>query len=155
MLSGLVSVCSVSVRFQVFARFRITGNTGHTHFGLAPDGEVEDYLVTLVASKPAARSSQTPDTGASLESSPLWPSALLPALGKISPTEPSQTPAGSSSGAAEIEIVDRAINELMPAVPQPDRSSKGLAASPERISDAVSVEGVDELLQDDDLDEWL
>ena len=33
-----------------YARFRITSCAGHSYFGLARDGEVEDYLVTLVAS---------------------------------------------------------------------------------------------------------
>ena len=33
-----------------YARFRLTGTPGYTHFGLAPDGEVEDYRVTIAAS---------------------------------------------------------------------------------------------------------
>ena len=31
-----------------FARFRLTGTTGHSYFGLAADGEVEDYQITIV-----------------------------------------------------------------------------------------------------------
>ena len=39
---------------QVFARFRITTDAGHTYSGLARDGEVEDYQVTLVAARNSA-----------------------------------------------------------------------------------------------------
>jgi len=38
-----------------FTRFRITTTAGYSYFGLAPDGEVEDYQVTLVAAKGSAR----------------------------------------------------------------------------------------------------
>ena len=31
-----------------FARFRLAGAAGHSYFGLAPDGEVEDYQVTII-----------------------------------------------------------------------------------------------------------
>jgi len=33
---------------QTVARFRVTGMVGYSYFGLAPDGEVEDYLVAIV-----------------------------------------------------------------------------------------------------------
>ena len=44
-----------AVAGQVFARFRITTDAGHTYSGLARNGEVEDYQVTLVAAKSSAR----------------------------------------------------------------------------------------------------
>ena len=37
---------------STFARFRLTGTAGYSHFGLAPDGEVEDYVVDVVEPTP-------------------------------------------------------------------------------------------------------
>ena len=34
---------------STFARFRVTSTAGYSYFGLAPDGEVEDYQVTISA----------------------------------------------------------------------------------------------------------
>ena len=44
---------------SAFARFRITSCAGHGYAGLAPDGEVEDYLVTILA----AASRRSPSSG--------------------------------------------------------------------------------------------
>ena len=37
---------------STFARFRLTGSTGYSYFGLAPNGEVEDYQLTIADSAP-------------------------------------------------------------------------------------------------------
>ena len=37
---------------STFARFRLTGSTGYSYFGLAPNGEVEDYQLTVADPAP-------------------------------------------------------------------------------------------------------
>ena len=37
---------------STFARFRLTGSAGYSYFGLAPNGEVEDYQLTIIAPAP-------------------------------------------------------------------------------------------------------
>ena len=44
-----VAVPSTASVGSTLARFRVTGSPGYSYTGLAPDGEVEDYRVTLVA----------------------------------------------------------------------------------------------------------
>ena len=44
-----VDVPSTATPGPVFARFRVSSCAGHAYFGLATDGEVEDYHVTLLA----------------------------------------------------------------------------------------------------------
>ena len=44
-----VAVPSTATPGPAFARFRVSSCAGHSYFGLATDGEVEDYQVTLLA----------------------------------------------------------------------------------------------------------
>jgi hypothetical protein len=48
---------------STFTRFRLTGSAGYSYFGLAPDGEVEDYQLSITdpaADAPAATSEASP-----------------------------------------------------------------------------------------------
>jgi len=98
-----VSIPSDASVGPTFVRFRVTGNAGYSFVGLAPDGEVEDYVVTIVAasSSSAGRGLPSPmidfSTGSTTNESGL--------TGKSSPTSSSVTPPPT-------EVVDLAIGAL-------------------------------------------
>ena len=50
-----VVIPSTAVLGETFARFRVTSSGGHSFSGLAPDGEVEDYRVTITESMGRSR----------------------------------------------------------------------------------------------------
>jgi hypothetical protein len=58
-----VSVPSNAVVGSVFARFRLTNTPGYSYDGLAPDGEVEDYQLSIL---PALRTTAAENLGAAL-----------------------------------------------------------------------------------------
>ena len=60
-----ISVPAGAVLGNALARFRLTGTEGYSHYGLAPDGEVEDYQINIVDPAPDAAADlgqETPDT---------------------------------------------------------------------------------------------
>ncbi len=65
-----------------FARFRITETAGYSYFGLAPDGEVEDYQLTVTgpaASSPLTNPTDLLASAAALQ--PVTPVPIVPPLG--------------------------------------------------------------------------
>jgi len=124
---------------QVFARFRITTDAGHTYSGLARDGEVEDYQVALVAAKASSRRlgafnlqaaafvaqptrPQTTSVGPQRHlAEPLWrsvepvgPKVVNLALGSAQHT-PTRVRAGSAL--LDEQLVDRVFEEEMDLLP--------------------------------------
>ena len=104
-----------------YTRFRITSCEGHSYAGLAPDGEVEDYRVTLVSS--FARQSRS------------IPPALVDAWAADSihgsddrVTDKSNvSPVGNSSGTNVVDLAVEQVAVHLPLVEQPSLS----AAPPE------------------------
>lgn len=58
-----VSVPAGATAGSTFARFRVTSCPGYSFFGLAPNGEVEDYQVTIVAALSGVSSQQLVSAG--------------------------------------------------------------------------------------------
>ena len=92
---------------QVFARFRITTDVGHSYSGLARDGEVEDYQVVLIA----ARSSSSRIAPA--VTSDLWAAAFV--------DEPNSGPSPNSgprpSSGPDRQIGESDWNRIEPTAP--------------------------------------
>ena len=135
---------------QVLARFRITSSAGYAYFGLAPDGEVEDYQVNILASR------SRPSLPAQTDLAELWASQFVDQLTDVQGPGPrgfGLPPRGSGEPSAE--VVDRAITELVTREPRPQNTSHGHALSGERAADQVSADETDELLRDDLLGVWL
>ena len=59
---------------STFARFRLTATAGYSYFGLAPNGEVEDYQMTVAAPPPPESTDSIADSSSAAdpESPLLW-----------------------------------------------------------------------------------
>ena len=107
---------------QVFARFRTSSIVGYSHSGLARDGEVEDYFVTVVAalSRSALSSSALSRSALSRSAEQSAPAAMLDFwTGAVA--DPSQSvntnPAFSSVKPQHTAVVDLAIKEVASSQP--------------------------------------
>ena len=95
------AIPSTATAGTAFARFRVTSTGGYSYSGLAPDGEVEDYLLTLVpASRQALRE-------APLATTELWTGSFVddrdgeeaaPLKTHLNPRFLAQTPLSVTSG---------------------------------------------------------
>ena len=124
-----------------FARFRISSCGGHTFTGLARDGEVEDYAVTLVAAKASSSGRDSTD------------SSNLAAAFIAESNSPLTSSVDTQSGNGQLEstaasIVDLAIDELTAPDVRPS-ASDGLVN--EKLLDQVYDEQSDLLSPEDDL----
>ena len=109
-----LAVPSGAVAGTTFARFRVTSEGGYSYFGLAPDGEVEDYQVTLVT----ARSSAARQGPAAVFQ--IWTGVLNDASETPPSTataEPTERDASTWSRTKPIrsEVVDRFLKDAEPA----------------------------------------
>ena len=115
-----VSVPSAASAGQAFARFRASSIAGYSYFGLAKDGEVEDYFVTI-----AAASRRAPP----VNQIALWAGAFDAAVpsDQTQPIRPPQHLAElTSSGTAAKPVgaaADRAIMELVAPEPKPQKTA--------------------------------
>ena len=119
---------------QAFARFRTSSVAGYSHSGLAKDGEVEDYFVTVVRpSRPAGRP-------ASIGVSEFWVGTVAEDSGR---TNLSKAPAASVQP-TWTEVVDLALGQLEP-IQQPT-----LAQRPPLETDRVDelFDGATDLFDD-------
>ena len=66
---------------STFARFRLTENSGYSYFGLAPNGEAEDYQLTVTDSAPELLAELAADTTASSQHSARFGVQLSPLAG--------------------------------------------------------------------------
>ena len=132
---------------QTFARFRITTDAGHTYSGLARDGEVEDYQVTLVAAKGSARR--------------LAPAATFNLWAGAFTDEPTVRQRPSSDLERHFEESDRSQVEpavsgifeiaIVPLKLRPHEDADGPRSPDETLIDQVFEDDIASLLHDDSL----
>ena len=152
-----------------FARFRVTSVVGYSYNGLAKDGEVEDYQVTIVAAK-GSSSRGRPATSFDLWAGPFVAQPSSQQTTSVAPqrhlTEPirrSVEPAGATHSIntalsdttrqlrrpAELasvdpfKVVDRALEEVASSQHRPPTTRAGFASLDEQLVDQVFEEEMD------------
>jgi hypothetical protein len=125
---------------STFARFRVTNSPGYSYTGLAPDGEVEDYQVSIVAAKSSSLS-----RSASAATFSVWAAAFADDLSSPTPKVGTQDPQGDGGGggfeAVDMQVVDLAMTEVF--------SSKSNSPRAARRLSWLEAHLVDQLLEDD------
>ena len=122
---------------STFARFRVTGTPGYSFFGLAPDGEVEDYQVTVVAALGGTGSRQLVFAGWFAEQGNSGPLSDGPGkTGQITSVEVQSTP-------ADTRVIDRAIEQVA--------GSRDRAAKNGEHSDPFEEHQIDQVFAEGDL----
>ncbi len=105
-----VSIPPTAAAGSTFARFRVTSTAGYSYFGLAPNGEVEDYQVTLVAARHSARRVGPAPT------SQLWAAAFVAQPEETGQGLPLSQPAAASLwnrvDPSVPEVVDLAVTQV-------------------------------------------
>ena len=142
-----VTVPAGAVVGQAFARFRATSVGGFSYAGLAADGEVEDYGVTIVAAK-GSSSRARPAT--SLD---LWAAAFVaePSNSQTISVGPQRHLAEPISRSVELagpRVVDLALEKVASSEHRPTRVRAGFAFLDEQLVDRVFEEEMDLLLLD-------
>ena len=131
---------------QVFSRFRITSVAGYTYAGLAKDGEVEDYQVTIVAAK-GGSSRGRPPTSFDLLAAPFVAQPSSQQTASVAPQRYSAEPIYSVEPAGPT-VVDLALEQVASAEYTPTRARAGFAFLDEQLIDRVFEEEMDLLLLD-------
>jgi hypothetical protein len=127
-----VAIPSGATAGTTFARFRLTSGVGYGHGGIAPDGEVEDYQITIVAAF-----SGGDDAGEGEGGTP-----ILAVGGQSQPASPASGSGSFSSVApAHTDIVDLAIEQVV-------AGEHEAVANSEALEDHESL--VDQVFEDED-----
>ena len=130
-----------AVAGQAFARFRATSVAGYSSAGLAKDGEVEDYQVTLVAAKSSASRASLAPTFELLAAAFVTPPSNAQAASADTDRQ-----VGEPSGKV-VQPVDLVLEETRTADPRPTRVRAGFDSLDEQLVDQV-FEGEADLLLD-------
>ena len=137
-----ISIPAGATAGSTFARFRMTGTPGYSFFGLAPDGEVEDYQVTLVAAVGGTSSRQLVSAGWFAERAAADQlSAGLSSEAKITDVELQPT-----SGIMDIRVIDRAIEQVAANGLRTPQTGEDFESLKEHLIDQVFEQG--DLLKD-------
>ena len=132
---------------QAFARLRATSVAGYSFAGLAKDGEVEDYQVTIVAAK---GSSSRARSATSLD---LWAAAFVAQPNSqqttlVAPQRHLAEPNWMRVEPAGARVVDLALEELASIDPRATRARPGFDFLDEQLIDLVFEKEMDLLLLD-------
>ena len=120
-----------------FARFRVSSGAGHAYFGLASDGEVEDYQVTLVAAKSSA-SRLGPVAGSTLTVAAFVARPSSPQITSLSPHRLDSVWAAVKPTATA--VVDLAIAPTAATEPRPPEAAEDSSALDADLVDQVFKE---------------
>ena len=130
---------------QRIARFRLSTDAGHTYSGLARDGEVEDYQVSIVAAKSSAgRAGAAPSFDLLAASFVALPQSTQ--LPSVDQPQPSGGSVGEVFEPTAAEVVDLAIADA--AERQQDEARERSSSLDERLVDQVH-EAEQDLLSED------
>jgi hypothetical protein len=137
-----ISIPAGATAGSTFARFRITSTPGYSFFGLAADGEVEDYQVTIVAALGGASSQQLVSAGWFVDQATAKPQPEG-LRSEQQNTKPEVQPTWSS---LDPEVIDLAIEQVAASGHRTPRVSEKLDALDEQLIDHLLEQG--DLLED-------